>query len=120
MNTTYTLIDHDGDVEVEGMSLEDVGREILTHDGYEYDIRADERLGGWRLWISQHSRNSTGGGRPLVKSVVFSLEETEAAATADILRQVTTHEGWSRWTVMTDADYAEQEARLRAENEAAA
>lgn len=69
-------------------SLEDAAVEKLTHDGHEYDIRPAEDNGGWELWGSQFSHNSPAGGRPLVKTMIYSLSADEAAARLEIFQKV--------------------------------
>lgn len=44
--------------------------EILMHDGHMYEVRPDGD-GGVELYISQFSRNSPCGGRPLVRAAIF-------------------------------------------------
>lgn len=83
----YTVTNRHGDVEARDCSLADAADAILTHDGFAYDIRhaAD---GGFELWISQFSRNSPLGNRPLVRSSVYSLRDDRAAAVEQIHHRV--------------------------------
>ena len=88
----------------------------MEYDGHRYDIRPAADGNGYELWTSQFSRNSTSGGRPLVKSVIFSLADDEAIAEAEIFKQVIDNSDW--WMgceVMTDAAYDAMMAELATE-----
>jgi len=83
----YTITNRHGDIEARDCSLAEAADAILTYDGYTYDIRpaAD---GGFVLWVSQFSRNSPLGNRPLVKSVIYSLRDDRAGAVDQIHHRV--------------------------------
>ena len=87
---------------------------LLTEDGYRFEIRAEAGGVGYRLWISQHSQNSTLGGRPLVSSVFFSLSNDLTAAMAEIFAEVIGQE-WRGLEAFTDADFARMIARIAAD-----
>ena len=62
----YTVIDHNGEKKLEGATLREAAEHILGYDGHEHEFR---RCGDWlELWVSQFSRNSPLGGRPLVRA----------------------------------------------------
>lgn len=93
---------------------------LLSHDGFEHEIRRDEDGGHW-LWISDFSRNSPCGGRPLTRSVIYSVEDDLALASIDIASQVLRSGHWESdyITVYSDADYDAMLAEDAAENEEA-
>ena len=95
---TYTVLNRHGTVQGRGLSARDAADLILSYDGHQYEVRRD---GDWcELWVSQFSQNSTLGGRPLVKSVVFGKDEDA------IWQSVLTHaDKWDGQTCMTDADH---------------
>lgn len=95
---TYTVLNRHGSVLGSELSQKDAADLILTYDGHQYEIRKD---GDWfELWVSQFSRNSTLGGRPLVKSAIFGESEDQ------IWTSVITHaDYWDNQTCMLDADY---------------
>jgi hypothetical protein len=107
--TTYTVLDYNGTVIDRGLSLTGAADVLLYHDGNNYEIRPDH-LGdhGWRLWITRYGHASTLGNLPMVSTCFYSPEDDEAAAIADIYRQVITcNDHRSNCSVMTDADYDE-------------
>lgn len=108
--TSYVVLDRSGNVIADDCDLELAAITVLTEDGYDYAIRPSaDRDGnpreGFDLWHSDGSENSTRGARHMVKTVIFSLEIDEAAATADIYRQVIEHADWFRADVMTTEAY---------------
>lgn len=106
--TTYTVYNpSSGTVYERGVTAEEAMHTILTYDGYRYEIRRGEITGTptWDLWHSSGSENSFGGARRMVKTVVFSMEEDEKAARADIAQQVI-NAGWERLPeCVSDEDY---------------
>ena len=104
--TTYTVFDNNNETVKRGLSLHDAAVELLTADGHDYEIRPEADGEGFRLWITQFSRNSTLGGRPLSKSIFFSLEADKRRAEYEIFTQVI-GEDWYNFEAMTDADYEE-------------
>ncbi len=98
--TTYTVLDRHGSVQERGLTAARAANLILTYDGHRYEVRRSED-GKWLdLWVSQFSRNSTLGGRPLVKSVIFGSTEDE------IWEGVITHAAdWNNQECMLDSDY---------------
>jgi hypothetical protein len=93
---TYTIYE-DGKYRI-GLSAEDAAHELLTYDGYEYQIRPAEDGEGWELWISSASRNSTAWKGINGKSVIFNLEDDEAKARQEIFERVI-------WTGMWNNEY---------------
>ena len=91
---------------------------LLSHDGYEHEIRRDEDGGHW-LFTSDFSRNSTCGGRGLTRSVIYSVEDDLALASRDIALKVLQSGHWESdsITVWLDADYDAMLAENAAENE---
>ena len=113
--TTYTVLNRHGDVQVEGASLSEAAQAVLGYDGHEYEIRKDEDGLGYTLWVSQFSRNSALGGRPLVRSAIYSSfnGQSEGDAEAEIFRKVIAHaSSWDNQDVMTDESYAKLLADL--------
>ena len=111
---SYTVIRQSGEVEIEGASLRDAAEAVLGYDGHEFEFRRD---GDWlELWVSRWSRNSTLGGRPLVRAAdMFASLPRElsdesprrALAENEILGFVLDHaDRWNGLTVMTDEAYA--------------
>lgn len=98
--TTYTVLNRHGDVQDRGLTAAQAANLILTYDGHQYEVRRSDDGKWFDLWVSQFSRNSTLGGRPLVKSVIFGTTEDE------IWSGVITHaEGWDNQSCMLDSDY---------------
>ncbi len=114
--TLYTVLDCNGEHQVSGLTVAEAAREVMQYDGHQFEIRAAEDGNGFELWTSQFSRNSTGGGRPLVKSVIYSVADDRDAAEAEIYRKVIAHaDWWKGYSVMTDEDYAARKAIFDAE-----
>lgn len=115
--TTYTVFTNSNATEIIGrhMSAEQAMDELLSHDGYAWQIRRENDGEGWRLWHSDGSANSTRGARHMVKTVAFSLKDNEAAATREIAEQVC-RAGWRRLPdCMTDDDYDAMMAQIAAD-----
>lgn len=113
--TTYTIDDH-GTI-TSGLTAVKAADILLTDDGHEYEIRHTDDGTQWRLFVSQFSRNSTLGGRPLVGSVIWSSQVFEAHATADIAEQVIRSGNWEKDELQcrTDEQHAEMMAELNAD-----
>ncbi len=113
--TTYT-IHLDGKDAISGLSVADAAGEILTADGQEFKIFRDEP-DCWRLWQRQEVANVRWHALS-----IWSFEETEDAAEADIFQQVINRclEGrWDRYTeIMTDDAYNAMVAQLAADEAA--
>lgn len=107
--TTYTFID--GDNAITGLTMIEAARELLSADSAEYEIRIDPR-GGYRLWTRKQVAN-----KPWTQTIIFSLEDSEAAAEEEIARLVIGSGAWETGNihVLTDDEYAELQAEL--ENE---
>jgi hypothetical protein len=110
--TTYT-VHHNGQIIGRGMSAIAAAREILTHDGHEYEI-GPMPWGGYLLWVTRFSRNSPAHDG-LHKSLTFSLENDEHKASLEIAEQVIA----ARWPgypeAVTDASWNEMQKELEAE-----
>ena len=91
---------------------------LLSHDGYEHEIRHDEDGGHW-LFTSDFSRNSTCGGKSLTRSVIYSVEDDLDRASLDIALKVLRSGHWESdsITVWLDAEYDAMLAEDAAENE---
>jgi len=91
---------------------------LLSYDGYEHEIRAEPDGGHW-LWTSVFSRNSTCGGLPLTRSVIYSVEDDLDRACLDIALKVLRSGHWESDSIMawTDAGYDAMLAEDAAENE---
>jgi len=112
--TTYTISDH-GEITT-GLGAVDAAEILLTDDGYEYEMRADAD-GGYTLYVSPHSRNSTLGGTPMVRSVIYTLEADEELAARDIAEAVIRSGRWEKGELncMTDEAHAAMLAEIAAD-----
>lgn len=113
--TTYTVYRAEDSSDNEaGLTAVEAMDRIMSHDGYEYDIRPMDG-GGWALWHSDGSRNSTRGARHMVKTVAFSLAADRAAAEQEIAECVIK----ARWPrlpeAMPDADFSAMMAQIAAD-----
>lgn len=131
IETTYTVHRNDGTVIERGLSLTEAAAEILSYDGYRYEVRPametvtvgeddngedieEERqvsVGGdlaWQCFASEMSAASSGGsGRmyPISGTYVFAADADQAwqKIAAVVVEEC------NRWRhspqVMTDADY---------------
>ncbi len=112
-STLYTILNSSGDVEERNCTVAQAAQVVMAYDGHEFEIRAAADGKGFELFTSQFSRNSTGDGRPLVKSVIFSLADDRASAEAEIYKQVILHaDWWKGCDVQSDADYDAMLAEL--------
>ena len=91
---------------------------LLSHDGYEHEIRRDEE-GGHTLWLSQFSRNSPYGGKGLNRSVIYSIEDDLALASLEIALKALRCGFWESDSVivLSDEEYDAMLAENAAENE---
>lgn len=114
--TSYTISDH-GQITT-GLSAVDAAEILLTDDGYEYEMRADAD-GGYTLYVSPYSRNSTLGGRPMVRSVIYTNETDEELAARDIAEAVIRSGHWEKGELncMTDEQHAAMMAELAADEQ---
>lgn len=87
---TYTISRANGSPLVLNVSTRDAAQTILTYDGHDYELR---RAGDWiELYVSQFSRNSPCGGRPLIRSTIAGASEDE------IYTKVVEHaDYWGLW-----------------------
>ena len=107
--TTYTIMNHHGQVIGQGFSIEDCAREILVDDGREWDLRADEW--GHTLWDRKQVANI--GWWP---TQFTSDEQDYDAAFSDIANQVCLA-GLHGYHVVTDEMYAEFLKQIAEEEE---
>lgn len=116
--TTYTVIDHNGDVLDSGLTTTQAMHAILTDDGHQYEIRPEEDGDGFRLWTSTYSRNSTAWSG-LKESVVYSLKTDADEAELEIAEKVIAA-GWPRKPeAMTDESHAAMMAELATDEDEA-
>jgi hypothetical protein len=114
--TTYTVYrSEDSSYATQRLTLEEAAQRLLTADGHDYKIlREDGTTGGrWPrfvLWLTQFSRNSPLGNRPLVASRFFGASHTE------IYEQVITEE-WHGYQAIPDADFDANMAEALADSE---
>ena len=100
MITTYTVLNHTGDVQGSGLSLYEAARTVLTHGGGTYKISKSAGLGFFL---------SDGGGARLPS--LYSCHIDPDLAEADIYRQVIKiADWWHNQTVMTDEDFTAMQA----------
>ena len=103
--TTYTVTTESGEYPERGLSAALAADLIMSNDGHEHEIRPDADGLGFTLWTSEFSRNSPSGGRPLTKSVIYSIQDDRGQAEAEIYQAVLDNAGWWKMSVQTDADY---------------
>lgn len=106
--TRYTVFNSNDSDEIYGRGLTAIEamHEVLTYDGYLYEIRSAKFHGAriYELWHSQYSANSTMGGK-LVKTVITSFASGRKAAIEDIAQQMITA-GWDgRPDCLQDEDF---------------
>jgi hypothetical protein len=105
-HTYYTVFNNHGSVQERGCTVAEAAQTVMDYDGHSFEIRPASDGKGFELWTSQFSQNSPAGGRPLVKSVIFSLIEDRASAEAEIYGEVIKRaDMWKGCDVMLDADY---------------
>lgn len=114
--TTYTVYrtDYSGKA-TQRLTLQEAAQRLLTADGHDYDIRLEDgtinsRWPRYVLWITQFSRNSPLGGRPLVASRFIG------ASHAEIYDQVISEE-WHGFEAIPDAVYDSNFAEKLTEGE---
>lgn len=115
--TTYTVFTNESATEIvgRGLTAEQAMDELLSHDGYAWEIRREADGDGWRLWHSDGSAYSTRGARHMVATVAFSLADDKADAAREIAERVIAA-GWRGLPdCMTDEDYDAMMARIGAE-----
>jgi hypothetical protein len=118
--TTYTVFDGNESSKIygRGLTAEEAMNEILTYDGYRYEIVTSKFQGSvcWDLYHSVDSEASTRGARDFVKTGIFSFIEDEARATHQIAERVIMA-GWSRVPdVMTDEAFDDMLAEVARDN----
>lgn len=111
--TSYTISNKSGIVVSTGATAAEVARELLGYDGHEWEIRRADG-GGFELWISNFSRNST-CFNGLTRSVIFSIKDDKDEAEADIFARVVGSGFWTGLDYMSDADYAQMLAEGEAD-----
>ena len=123
--TTYTYPADGRGEPVSGLSARDVAIERLTHDGHRYEMRR-ETDGGWQIYASQRSENSSGGAGKMPPSwsgpspygkLLVAFVETEDEAWAKLAPLVVMADWHGVPDAMTDADYQAMLAELAAEDE---
>jgi hypothetical protein len=117
--TTYTVFDTNDSSNIygRGLTAEHAMNEILTYDGYRYEIRKSDFQGSvcWDLYHSDGSANSTRSARHLVKTGIFSLIDDEARAEQEIAERVIAA-GWTGLPdVMADEDFDAMLAQIAAD-----
>lgn len=103
--TTYTVYrSDDSGKATQRLTLEEAAQALLTADGHDYEIRLEDGTVGGKwprfvLWITQFSRNSPLGSRPMVASRFIG------ASHADIYEQVI-GDPWHGFEAIPDAAYS--------------
>ena len=116
--TKYTVVRRSGEIEIEHASLREAAEAVLGYDGHEFEFR---RYGDWlELWVSRWSRNSTLGGRSLVRAAGMyaslpreSSDESPRRVESEnqIYGFVLDHaDRWNGLAAMTDEAYADEQA----------
>ena len=104
------VLNRRGQVQTQNASLSEAAETVLGYDGHEYEIRRDDNTEGFWLYISRFSRNSSCGGRPLVRGRFYSAAETEAEAATEIFQYVIDHARfWNDQIVITNESYAREQ-----------
>jgi hypothetical protein len=100
--TTYTVfsVNNSASIAGQGLTLEQAAHTLLTSDGYEYEIREEDRL--FVLWISDGSRNSTRGARNLNSCAAGGF----VAASLEALHRRIVEDEWHGYEAQTDETYA--------------
>lgn len=99
---TFTLVDTDGQRTESGLTLIECAREIIQHDGVEYELRPSTPGEGFDLWLRQQVAN-----RPWRRTDMFSIKVDESAAEIDILmRFANDSRRHGRFSIMSDEAYA--------------
>jgi hypothetical protein len=112
---TYTVVNRNGDAQESGLTVAEAAQLLLCYDGHEYEVRPESDGNGFRLWVSNFSRNSM-YFNGLTKSRIWSLQPDEQSAEAEIFRKVVKHSlDYHGCTVMTDAEHAYEQAKIAAE-----
>lgn len=114
--TTYTVFhSNDSTRAISRLTLKEAAHELLTYDGYDYEIRQDGNLFDgtpmYRLWVSQFSRNSPLGRKGLGATIIYGETENE------IWQEVISRENWHGMEAMTDTQYDQMLADLEQETE---
>lgn len=104
--TTYTVFRHDdSSVAQRGLTRAEAANELLSADGYDWEIRQNKSSGGYDLWTREFSRNSPLGNRPLTRTVFSSPASDRALAEEEIFASVIATPNWHGYEAMTDADF---------------
>jgi hypothetical protein len=116
---TYTVFDCNDTDRIFGNALTapQAMDEILSCDGYAYEIRRSEFNGKvcWELWGSDGSAASPRGARHMNKTTIFSFAAAEHEATQEIAEAVIAS-GWDgNPGCMTDDAFAAMRAEMDAE-----
>jgi hypothetical protein len=106
--TTYTVYNpNDGVVYARGLTAVEAMSEILTYDGYRYEIRTAiyENLTFWELWHSDASGSSMRGASHMRKTRIYSAYPDATDAAEEIAREVIAAQ-WPRMPqCLSDAEY---------------
>ena len=102
----YAVINAQGEPIAQGLTEAEAAHAILTYDGAEYEIRADEDGEGWILW-----GKSLNG--PWLAYIFGSWETDRDAAEAEIMAEVVgmsdTSLGWPAEAILqADFDAAQE------------
>ena len=111
--TTYTVFRcaEWTNVAGEGLSLQAAAEQLLTGDGYAFEIRQEGGL--YELFISDGSRNSPRGATHLRSCVASGFVATDIE---ELYRKIVAEE-WHGWEALTDADYRASMESLASEDE---
>lgn len=102
--TTYTVYrSDDSGKATQRLTLEEAARSLLTADGFDYEIRLEDGTAGSKwprfvLWITQFSRNSPLGSRPMVASRFIGASHAEIHA-------LVISEEWHGFQAIPDAEF---------------
>lgn len=108
--TLYTVYDPNNGYEIaRHLTAQDAMDELLTHDGYRYEIKREGDA--WVLYHSDGSEASMRGARHMIRTVVFSLADEEEVAREEIARAVIA----AGWPHMPECTTDEAYDRMQAE-----
>ncbi len=109
MTTLYALIDYDGVLLDENLTLAEAAQSVLTSDGREYEIREADGGGFW-LW----TRHQTAGEK-WTQTVCYSAADDRAVAEAEIYQQVVNAEWRGHDEAITMDAWRERCAEIEAD-----
>jgi hypothetical protein len=109
----YAVVDRAGEPIAEGLTEAEAAHEILTYDGAQYELRADDDGEGWILW-TRHQTANRHWTPTIFGSWQTDRDAAEAVILAEVVRAADTFNGWTAGAV-PQAEWGEMQTRLAAE-----